>query len=148
MDLDYSNDPRVAPFDGDGSAGYQIMNVESIDVPDRWVIQEDDHWNVIGGPAYGAARELLGTYASAEEAVFAVIGPPTELLDDGDGNYRMHLRCVLDSDDPDDHYDLLVRQDGGTFYGAYLERNDDYGAKYAPTPVEAVRLFFGDASWL
>jgi len=148
MNLDYSNDLRLSPSEEDGSLVYYLMNVESIDAPDRWEIQDGDHWNVIGAPEYGADRELLGTYATAEEAIFAVIGPPAELLDDGDGNYRLHLRCELDSDDPDDHYDLLVRRDSGTYYGAFLERNDEYGAKPAPTPLEAVRLFFGDASWL
>lgn len=133
--LDYGHDLRVYPDpEEDGDIFLPTRHV--------WAVKQGDSWAVLD-----LDRAQLGVYASAEEAVYSIVGLPAELVDES-GNrafFRLHLDCDLDSENLVDHRDLVVIREGhraSWTAGIEYPSDDDLGPATANTPEEAVTLFF------
>jgi hypothetical protein len=154
--LDYSSDRRVATLD-DGTVLIRA-GVPYAD-QDRVAVCFGNYWTVRGGTSTDfdvldegdRYRTRLQQFSSAEEAIFHVIGAPTDLFADGDV-FRLHLLANEDGGpvhtDTGVPYDLIVEfpwtdSRARQAWCASEEAADLPNRFYGDSPEAAADAYFG-----
>jgi hypothetical protein len=149
-------DPRVYAIDEDGNlaswdegeqpvafllpdAGYtRVVRQRGSDEHPCWVVEGLDNFDATLMDPTDQHHSRIQAFDSPAAAIYAVLGDPTELEDEGDGHFRVHLDCFHGQ-----HSDVVVQPRPGGVYVAFAEHVEEPARAYGASPDEAIAVWFG-----